>query len=367
MDKQTWKFESSSSDKMYTVIKHEDGHLSCDCRGWTFKRGDRPRECKHTREVESEVTREIKTTNGFVQIGTDVVRFDRHEDLAPSKIQVELHSLRVAGDVDYVAPMLAGPMPVGKTVDSFSADEWVMEEKFDGHRVTVIIKDGTVDAWSRPRANGKANRRTLPGHISSSLANLPNGTYDGELIVTGGRSYDVVNGANAGREQYVVFDVVRLLDQSTIEHDYDTRRSLLVQIFTAIKPNGVIMAESRAPSMAWLKEIWGRDGEGAILKRRAARYQPGKRSADFIKIKKLRTATLTVIGYTAGKLGPYSTVELKDDDGNEVSVKTLNNEELRRLAATPSAFIGRKLRIEYQERTPDGGYRHPRWDRFDNE
>jgi hypothetical protein len=73
--------------------------------------------------------------------------------------------------------------------------------------------------------------------------------------------------------------------------------------------------------------------------------------------------------------GPYAAVLLRDAAGNETTVKTLNDVELDRFEQEwPSTAgvehhpaVGRKLRIEYQERTPDGSYRHPRWDRWEDE
>jgi hypothetical protein len=83
-------------------------------------------------------------------------------------------------------------------------------------------------------------------------------------------------------------------------------------------------------------------------------------------VKALDTAVMTVTGFEKGENGPHSTVTLVGTDG-ETTVKTLNADALRKFAANPKSFIGRKLRIEFQERTPDGGYRHPRWDRWENE
>jgi len=48
------EFESSSSNAIYTTRVMLDGKLTCDCRGWTIRKRDRPRECKHTREVVGE-------------------------------------------------------------------------------------------------------------------------------------------------------------------------------------------------------------------------------------------------------------------------------------------------------------------------
>jgi ATP-dependent DNA ligase len=106
-------------------------------------------------------------------------------------------------------------------------------------------------------------------------------------------------------------------------------------------------------------------------------YRPGKRDKSWIKIKKLRSAVLTVTGFQPSKgqiinRGPFATVVLKDEQGNVTTVKTRNDAEIAKLEAQAVAgaahpAIGRKLRIEFQERTVDGSYRHPRWDRWENE
>lgn len=49
---QVWTFESSSGNSTYETLQYEDGTTSCNCRGWTIKRGDKPRSCKHTRAVD---------------------------------------------------------------------------------------------------------------------------------------------------------------------------------------------------------------------------------------------------------------------------------------------------------------------------
>ncbi len=40
-------FPSSSSSKIYTIKRDENDELSCDCPAWRFKKGDKPRGCKH--------------------------------------------------------------------------------------------------------------------------------------------------------------------------------------------------------------------------------------------------------------------------------------------------------------------------------
>jgi len=49
--KNRWEFPSSSSSKIYTTMRHEDGHLSCNCPGWCFKKNGKDRSCKHTNSI----------------------------------------------------------------------------------------------------------------------------------------------------------------------------------------------------------------------------------------------------------------------------------------------------------------------------
>ena len=46
-------FKSSSDcDRVYQTLQYDNGSLSCDCKGWTFRRSP-VRSCKHTRLVEA--------------------------------------------------------------------------------------------------------------------------------------------------------------------------------------------------------------------------------------------------------------------------------------------------------------------------
>lgn len=294
--------------------------------------------------------------------------------------------------------MLASPMPKEPHKAPVLTDgAWAAEEKYDGHRLVVEVADArtqslygegnTVTAWSR---YGK--ERLLPNHIIEALQHFPVGIYDGELLAPGKRSYGVTELVNGAELVYVMFDVLQVttdgVPTSATDLSYVVRRGWLEEAFKVLGPlypciqlaeSTVVTSVEQVAQMA--EDVWRRDGEGLILKRRLAPYQVGKRSKDFIKIKKLQTAVLTVIGFEAGRgtinyRGEYATVVLRDDAGFTTTVKTRNDaecaafEHAAQVAASmkrPHPAIGRRLRIEFQERTPDGNYRHPRWDRWENE
>ena len=47
-----WTFESSTSPGVsYETIEYDNGRVTCNCPGWRFKKGDKPRTCKHVKHV----------------------------------------------------------------------------------------------------------------------------------------------------------------------------------------------------------------------------------------------------------------------------------------------------------------------------
>ena len=287
-----------------------------------------------------------------------------------------------------IKPMLATSMNKG-VITNWS--DWAVEEKLDGHRIVVVVDaTGAVSGWARPRGSDKRMlERDLPKHIVNELAQLPAGVYDGELLVPGHTSTDVTRLDLAGSLRYVVFDVLRQAGDDWTGLPYVERREVLDRAFsyrrfTAVSLIAVEGATCQENVTRFVDQVWGRGGEGVILKRWSAPYRPGKRSPDWIKVKKLQTTVVTVIGFEPSKGTvrfpghPFAIVKVRDDDGHETTVKTKDDGELtqfeidwshsRSLAFDPThPAIGRRLVIEYQDRTRDGGYRHPRWDRWEDE
>ena len=289
--------------------------------------------------------------------------------------------------MDMNKPMLAVPMSKGNIV---RWNDWAIEEKFDGHRLIVKLEHGKVTAFTRPRKRSNGDKtmeeRQLPPHLRSQIvAALRSGVYDGELI-GGDTSTDVTRLDLQGTLRLAVFDVLELDGKSCRSMTYAWRRSALAAVFgDRANSANLFLATSKTVTTetqvkAFVQKVWERGGEGAILKRVQSVYQPGKRSKDWIKIKKLQHATLTVIGFEPSRgevfdRGRCAVVVLRDDRGRETKVKTKDDAELAAFnAACPPhksiekhPALGRKLVIEYQDLTRDGDYRHPRWDRWEDE
>lgn len=308
-----------------------------------------------------------------------------------------------------IKPMLAVPQSKGNIIDW---NDWAIERKFDGHRLVIHIEASGVTAWTRPRKHagdpsGKTMvRRDLPPHLVAALKRLPLGVFDTEQLagVPDATATDVTRLDLQHTLYVVVFDVMQLGGADQMRTTYDERRSKLELLLyghylhNEDDPTAPVrLAASQRVTCEgdvadFVSRIWAAGGEGAILKRRNARYQQ-KRSPDFVKIKRGEHALLTVVGFEATRgsvlnRGAFASVILQDDDGNETSCKTKDDVELeafnkqwervmRLTQGTPSNLrgrygehpaMGRKLWVNFPMRTRSGGYQGPViWDRWEEE
>lgn len=367
--------------------------ISCDCRGWT-QRVDRTtglRTCTHCKQQNEKapVLRDANT-HGIVaatkRLATPAVK-PTQEPLA-------------AEPPRRTNPQLASAMVAGQGIATFVGNpDWVLEEKFDGHRVMVrVVNDTrglTVDAWSRPRAGGDGPlTRQLPRHIVTALLELPPGVYDGELRIPGGHAWDVTRTDRTEELQLVLFDVVECLGDSVAHLADRTRRSYLEVAFAhigaqAVGPNGeggeslledlrpVTLAERLPVSQEAVQAIWLGGGEGAILKRLSATYRPGYRTDAWVKVKKSATLAMQITGFANGKRGPYSVTEVRGTIAGEevrtsVTTGAGNLDVIRNVEANPDAWLGEWIVVSYAETITDTisrrpgmsriQLRHPIWD-----
>lgn len=338
------KFPSSSSSKEYTAqYDTSTGKGTCNCPGWT-KRA--VRECKHTKDLAKRDASGVPT-------------------LVEALVKLPADPFQGFREPPAIKPMLASAMPEGSSIADYSNGEWILEEKFDGHRLLVVVsKDGTVVAWSRPGHDRPAAQRTLPETLSLELAKLPDGTYDGELYIPSGTSSDVVRLDRQDDLRFVLFDLVSLYDTDTVSETLTHRRALLVQAWMHTDQKRVHLAVQDHVSLDRVRAIWKRGGEGAILKRKASVYKSGWRTPDWIKVKQIDAAEFTVTGFDEGKSGPCSVFKLRHDDGRETTCKVLTNDLLRAVHKDPQSYIGRRLTISHMGFTKSGLWRHPVFDHF---
>jgi len=179
--------------------------------------------------------------------------------------------------------------------------DWAYEIKFDGYRALGIKGAGAVRLLSRNANDFSARYPT----IARALAKLPDDTIvDGEVVALaddGRPSFNVLqNYHHAGTPlQFYVFDLLQLRGKDLCDRPLDERRELLRSEVLPHMPGEIIlMSESLEASAAEVVAAVKAQGlEGVIAKRRSSRYEPGRRSGAWAKMRINQGQELVIGGY----------------------------------------------------------------------
>ncbi len=350
------RFESSSSSAKYDAqYDTVTGKGTCNCPGWT-KRA--VRECKHTKDL-------AKRCDPCAKHYGDAGVCDEGKPAASPHRELQSDDpFQGFREPPAFKPMLASAMKEGQSLEDFHSDEWVMEEKYDGHRLLVVVQGDSVTAWTRPGHERPAAERSLPDHLVTLAKQLPDGVYDGELLVPGGTSSDVVRLDLQHALNLVLFDVLEIKGIKAVQLPLSDRRALLVEAVERLSSHAIRIPEWAEVSSTYVLLIWERGGEGVIIKRKSSTYKSGWRTPDWVKVKEIGAAQFTIIGFDEGKNGPCSIFKLRHDDGRETSCKVLTNELLALVHKQPKKYIGRRIVVSHMGFTKSGLWRHPVFDHF---
>ena len=242
---------------------------------------------------------------------------------SPPNVEPEpdLSASRPAALPDFVKPMLAT-----LTEGAFDDPDWLYEIKLDGYRVEAVVHPKGVRIWTRNHIDAatyfpdlaeavdwiEAREAVVDGEV---VALDPEGRPDFSLLqdrtglrgleaATGRRSPDGPRPTADERKAiplaYMVFDLLHLDGRSLLDVPLEERKRLLRRV---IRPHALVRYATHVvgEGEAFVRAAAERGLEGVVAKRRASRYEPGKRSRDWLKIKLRREQELVVAGWLPGK------------------------------------------------------------------
>ena len=206
------------------------------------------------------------------------------------------------------APMLAeiGDAP-------FKRADWMWEPKLDGYRVLVFIDGHGVKLRSRKGLELASKFPAVVAELGQQAAGSM--ILDGELVAfnaTGKPSFASLQDraqlkterdiAAADRSSPVIFYAFDLLYFAGIDlrkAPYADRRRYLAQ---CLLPSALVQLVHAADDGIELNAAALASGfEGVIGKRKESRYEAGRRSTSWLKVKPTRSADFVIGGYTKGK------------------------------------------------------------------
>jgi DNA ligase D-like protein (predicted ligase) len=179
---------------------------------------------------------------------------------------------------------------------------WAYELKLDGYRAIAFKSGGRVRL--RSRNDHDFSMRYAP--VMSGLAKLPDDTViDGELVAIdddGRPSFNALqNSAVSTSVLLYVFDVIVLDGRDLRNETLEVRRQLLEEKVVPKLAEPVRYAgELRANLRDLIHSVKEQGFEGLVAKRRTSRYESGRRSGAWLKMRVNRGQEFVIGGYTIG-------------------------------------------------------------------
>jgi bifunctional non-homologous end joining protein LigD len=208
-----------------------------------------------------------------------------------------------------ISPMLArlGELP---------RDEagWGFEIKWDGVRAISYVQPGRLRLESRNLKDITARYPELRG-LTAQLGSRA-AVLDGEIVAFGddgrpdfGRLQQRMHVTSEARVRrlasavpvvYAIFDVLYLEGRTLMDLPYAERRERLEALDLA-GPAWQVPAYHRSDGAALLEATRNQGLEGVVAKRLDSRYEPGRRSSCWVKVKNVQRETFVVGGWLPGE------------------------------------------------------------------
>ena len=201
------------------------------------------------------------------------------------------------------------PMLAGSRETPFDSPDHVYELKWDGTRAIAFVKQGRHRFQNRRLSFIEARYPDL------QVRTRKDAILDGEIVVMDGglpsfeklQEREKASGkikieylAKTLPATYVAFDILYVEDREVMSLPQMERKALLREIIE--EDDRVVLSDYvEARGVDYYHAVVGRGLEGIIAKHKAARYYVGRRSKDWIKIKKKATLDCVICGITAGE------------------------------------------------------------------
>jgi bifunctional non-homologous end joining protein LigD len=190
---------------------------------------------------------------------------------------------------------LAKEVPKGK--------DWLFEAKWDGYRAIADVFGGNATLTSRNGNDLTPRFETVRRALERSVK-TPDCVLDGEVCALdeqGRATFSAMQQGKAGTQYvFVAFDLLEVEGEPQIDLPLTERHKRLRKLLD-LRNKGVLFSESFDDGEALLEAARQQQLEGIVAKKRDSRYQPGRRSADWLKIKTHGRQEFVIAGYTKGQ------------------------------------------------------------------
>ena len=237
-------------------------------------------------------------------------------------------------------PRYLEPMKATLTTRAFRDADWLYEIKWDGYRVEAVVRDDKVALFTR---NGHDAETYFPRLLTPpTWIQAREAIVDGEVVALDERGHpdfsllqERISEGRTGRPVplvYQAFDLLYLDGRSLVDVPLESRKRLLELV---IRPTARVQFARPIDTegVAFFEAVKAQGLEGIVAKHRRSRYEPGRRSSSWLKVKARPEQELVVGGWTPG--------EGTAKDLGAVVVGVYEDERLRFAGKVGSGFDGR--------------------------
>jgi bifunctional non-homologous end joining protein LigD len=241
----------------------------------------------------------------------------------------------------------------------FNKPDWMWEPKLDGYRVLAFIDGQGVRLRSRRGLEMAGSFPKLTAELGQQAARGV--ILDGEIVAfdsAGKPSFNALQNrvqlkterelAAADQNVPVVFYCFDLLHFAGIDlrkSAYRDRRRYLAQ---CLLPSRLLqLVHTSEDGIELHKAALASGFEGVIGKRKDSKYESGRRSASWLKVKPTRSADFVIGGYTQGKgaRAPLGAILVGYWDGTPSTARSASGGKLRFASHVGSGFDDRTLAL----------------------
>ncbi len=201
------------------------------------------------------------------------------------------------------------PMLAKEAKSPFTDDDWVFEVKWDGFRALAYV-DGELSLQSRNQKElidnfPELNEIKKQAHnvvLDGEIVILNNGKVDFQALLERGKAVSPTERELRTRQwpaAYIVFDILEKDGKPLLDLPLIDRKKILKD---AVQEGEHVLLEDYVEKKgeAYFEAVLRKGLEGVMAKKKTSPYQPGVRSGNWLKIKKLRSCDCVIFGYTKG-------------------------------------------------------------------
>jgi bifunctional non-homologous end joining protein LigD len=219
-------------------------------------------------------------------------------------------------------PHQVKPMLATAAAEPFDDPDWLFEVKWDGYRAVAEVEAGTVSLYSR---NLLPLERKFPPVVTELRRFGFEAVLDGEIVVVDGQGkpdFELLQqyaATGKGHLLYYVFDLLHLQGHDLTALPLTRRKELLKRLLppaTHVRFSDHVIGDG----ILFFRAAQKKGLEGIIAKHGQSRYEIGRRSRQWLKLKVRHTQEGIIAGFTAPRGGRnhFGTLVLGVYEGDEL-------------------------------------------------